>query len=191
MKQHVLNDEIPKSRLTMTYHTKVEGERSKEVNLPMRFLLMGDLSQGTSVDRGEELDSRQIRVLDGSNLNSVIKDMGMVIKLEAENRVDPDKAGTLDVEIPVESMKSFDPLQVANAVPKLKSLLLMKKLLLEAQAALGNRKAFRGLVQALTTNPEAAEALRQSLSGHQGFKVPELATPAPEGSDGSGGDADS
>ena len=175
MKQRVLNDEIPKSRLTMTYHTKVEGERIKEVNLPMRFLLMGDLSQGTSTDRAQDLDARQIRLLDGSNLNAVIKDMGMQVKLDVPNRVDPDAEATLDVEIPIESMKSFDPLHVANAVPKLKGLLLVKKLLLEAQAALDNRKAFRGLVQALAQDPKAVEALKKSLKGHAGFEVPTLA----------------
>ena len=178
MKQRVLNDEIPKSRLTMTYHTKVEGERIKEVNLPMRFLLMGDLSQGTSTDRAQDLDARQIRLLDGSNLNAVIKDMGMEVKLEVPNRVDGD--GSLDVTIPIESMKSFDPLHVANAVPKLEGLLLVKKLLLEAQAALDNRKAFRGLVQALAQDPKAVEALKKSLKGHAGFEVPTLAETSDE-----------
>lgn len=179
MKERVLNDEIPKSRLTMTYHTKVEGERIKEVNLPMRFLLMGDLSQGTSTDRAQDLDARQIRLLDGSNLNAVIKDMGMEIKVDVPNRVDSE-APNLDVSIPVESMKSFDPLHVANAVPKLQGLLLVKKLLLEAQAAMDNRKTFRGLVQALASNPEAVEALKGSLKDHAGFKVPTLAEPAEE-----------
>ena len=173
MKQRVLNDEIPKSRLTMTYHTKVEGERIKEVNLPMRFLLMGDLSQGTSTDRALDLDARQIRLLDGSNLNAVIKDMGMKVNVEVPNRVEGE--GTLDVEIPIESMKSFDPLQVANSVPKLQGLLLVKKLLLEAQAAMDNRKAFRGLVQALAQDPKAAAALKKSLKDHAGFQVPSLA----------------
>ena len=84
---------------------------------------MGDLSQGTSTDRAQDLDARQIRLLDGSNLNAVIKDMGMQVKLDVPNRVDPDSEGSLDVEIPIESMKSFDPLHVANAVPKLKGLL--------------------------------------------------------------------
>ena len=96
----------------------------------------------------------------------------MQVKLDVPNRVDPDSEATLDVEIPIESMMSFDPLHVANAVPKLKGLLLVKKLLLEAQAALDNRKAFRGLVQALAQDPKAVEALKKSLKDHAGFQVP-------------------
>ena len=144
----------------------------------MRFLLMGDLSQGTSTDRAQDLDARQIRLLDGSNLNAVIKDMGMEVKLEVPNRVDGD--GSLDVSIPVESMKSFDPLHVAQAVPKLEGLLLVKKLLLEEHrqhSTTGRR--FAAWFRLLPKTPKQLQPSK-SLKGHAGFEVPTLAETSDE-----------
>ncbi|MEE2960774.1 MAG: type VI secretion system contractile sheath small subunit [Myxococcota bacterium] len=166
-----INQEIPKSRLTLTYKTQVEGQK-EEVTLPFRMLVMGDLSAGTSTDRANDLDARNIRQLDGTNLNAVLKDMGVSIKMTVPNRIDAENSEGLDIEIPIESMKSFEPLAVGNAIPKVKGLMLLKKLLLEAQSNLDNRKDFRRLVQALSDSPDAVSALQSSLKDHTCFKVP-------------------
>ena len=62
-----ITDEIPKSRLTLTYRTTVRGQ-SEEVQLPFRLVVMGDLSGGSSRDRQVDLDRRTFRRLDGKNL---------------------------------------------------------------------------------------------------------------------------
>lgn len=163
-------DGIPKSRITLTYRTDVHGE-PEDVTLPFRLLVMGDLSAGTSSDRrvknadGEwettDLDNRPVRNLDGTNLNSVMKDMKMSVKLEGiTNTV---SGGTFDVEMPVDSMKSFAPAEVAKHIPHVKALLLLKDLLREVQGDLDNRKEFRNLVRDLnkalrSTNDEARAA---------------------------------
>ncbi len=74
-----ITDEIPKSRITLTYRIP-QGVEQKELNLPFRLLILGDLSAGTSKDRKLELDKREIRRLDGKNLNKVIEDMKMTIE---------------------------------------------------------------------------------------------------------------
>jgi type VI secretion system protein ImpB len=45
-----VNDEIPKSRITLTYKTEVQGEPAV-VDLPFRLLVLGDFSGGSSKDR--------------------------------------------------------------------------------------------------------------------------------------------
>jgi type VI secretion system protein ImpB len=57
-------------------------------------------------------------------------------------------------------------------VPKLKSLLLLRKLLLEVQNNIDNRKEFRLMLRQLAEDPDAAAALRQELAGFEDFKVP-------------------
>jgi len=167
-----ITDEIPKSRLTLTYRTTVSGE-PEDVALPFRLLIMGDLSGGTSKDRQVDLDQRQIRALDGKNLNQVMNDMNMSVRVSVPNRIDPERAEDLTVEVPIRSMKSFTPAEVANSVPKIKALLLLKKLLLEVQANLDNRKEFRKLLRALAQDRAAVEKLMSELQGFSDFKLPD------------------
>ncbi|MFT3765623.1 MAG: type VI secretion system contractile sheath small subunit [Minicystis sp.] len=174
-----ITDEIPKSRLTLTYRTNVNGT-PEDIQLPFRLLIMGDLSGGTSRDRAVGLDQRQIRQLDGKNLNQVIADMKMSLKLSVPNRIDPEKSESLNVTLPIEGMKSFTPAEIADHVPKLRALLLLRKLLLEVQSNLDNRKEFRILLRQLAQNPSAVAALREELAGFDDFEVPK-GTEAPKG----------
>lgn len=166
-----ITDEIPKSRLTLTYRTTVRGE-PEDVTLPFRVLVMGDLSGGTSKDRAVDLDQRQIRRLDGKNLNEVMRDMNMSVRVQVPNRIDPDKAADMTVDLPITSMKSFAPAEVAKNVPKIHALQLLKKLLLEVQANLDNRKEFRKLLRTLAQDKGAVESMLKELQGFENFKVP-------------------
>ena len=167
-----VNQEIPKSRITLTYRTAVNGQ-TEDVQLPLRLLTMGDFSNGTSVDRQVDLDRRSIRNLDGTNLNDVMADMNMSIRFNVPNRINPQKAEEIEVELPVTSMDSFQPASVANAIPKVKALLLLRKLLLEVQGNLDNRKQFRKLLRALAQDKDAVANLLSELSGFDDFKVPQ------------------
>ena len=55
-----IQDEIPKSRLTLKYKTEVNGQ-PEDVNLPLRLAILGDFSGGTSKDRKLDLDERRMR----------------------------------------------------------------------------------------------------------------------------------
>jgi type VI secretion system protein ImpB len=170
-----ITDEIPKSRLTLTYRTTVTGT-AQEVALPFRLFVMGDLSGGTSRDRKQDLDRRIPRRLDGKNLDDVMADMKMSVELTVPNRIDPERGAELPVKLPIDSMQSLSPAAIARGVPKIKALLLLKKLLLEVQANLDNRKEFRRLLRQLASDKGAIDALQKELKGFDDFKVP----PAPK-----------
>ena len=55
-----IQDEIPKSRLTLKYKTDVNGQ-PEDVTLPLRMAILGDFSGGTSTDRKVDLEERRIR----------------------------------------------------------------------------------------------------------------------------------
>jgi type VI secretion system protein ImpB len=166
-----ITDEIPKSRLTLTYRTNVNGQ-PEDKQLPFRLLIMGDLSAGTSKDRALELDQRNFRHLDGKNLNHIMNDMKMKMELSVDNKVDPERSDSIDIVLPIKGMKSFSPAAIAENVPKLKALLLLKKLLLEVQNNIDNRKEFRNLLRQVAEDPNLAAAIRQELPGYDDFKVP-------------------
>jgi type VI secretion system protein ImpC len=165
-----IQDQLPKSRITLTYRTTINGE-PETVKLPLRLLVLGDFSHNTSVDRlkkdengkvtGEvDLEARRMRSITGNNLSSVMKDMGITLKLDGvRNWVRPND-GDLDVTLPITGMKSFDPDEIVNHEPNLKTLLLFRKLLEEMQSNIDNRKGVRKAVQRVFENLSNEEFLR-------------------------------
>ncbi len=166
-----IQDEIPKSRLTLTYRTTINGAM-QEVSLPFRILVLADFSLGTSTDRKVDLAERKLRPLTGRNLDPLIKDMKMRLRTTVANCIDPENAETVDVDLPIESMKSFSPDQIAYNIPKVRALLLLKQLLLETQASIDNRKEMRKIIQDLYSKPEALRELAGKLDDFKGLKLP-------------------
>lgn len=167
-----IQDEIPKSRLTLRYKTEVNGE-PQDTTLPLRLAITGDFSNGTSKDRQLDLEERRMRNLDGKNTDAVMKDMGIKLELAVANMIDPDKASELQVRLPITAMKSFSPEEVAKSVPKLNGMLMLKRLLEEVMSNVDNRKEFRKLLGELLSDQAALAKVLEELKGFDSFKLPE------------------
>ena len=166
-----IQDEIPKSRLTLRYKTEINGQQ-EDVALPLRIIVEGDFSQGSSKDRALDLDERRLRNLDGTNLDAVMNDMGMSLNFAVPNKVDPEVAEDMEISIPVESMNSFSPDHVAKHVPKLHGLLQIKALLEEVISNVDNRKDFRKLLNELMGDEEALATMLEQLKSYDSLKLP-------------------
>lgn len=166
-----IQDEIPKSRLTLRYKTEVNGQ-PEDLTLPLRLLVTGDFSAGSSKDRKLDLEERRVRNMDGKNTDSVMKDMGMSLKFAVSNKIDPENEEDMNVEIPVDGMKSFSPDHIAQHVPKLNGILMLKQLLQEVVSNVDNRKEFRKLLGELMGNQEALAKMTEELKGFDSFKLP-------------------
>lgn len=166
-----IQDEIPKSRLTLRYKTEVNGQ-PEDLTLPMRFMVAGDFSQGSSKDRQVDLEERNTRNMDGKNTDAVMKDMGISLDFAVSNKINPDQEEDLQVNIPIDSMKSFSPDQVAKNVPKIKGLLMLKELLQEVVSNVDNRKGYRKLLGELMSNEDALKKMMEELKGFENFKLP-------------------
>ena len=165
-----IQDEIPKSRLTLRYKTEVNGE-PEDLTLPMRFLITGDFSQGSSKDRKIDLEERNTRNMDGKNTDAIMKDMGISLNYSVDNKINPDQEEDLQVNLPFDSMKSFSPDQVAKNVPKIKGLLMLKELLQEVVSNVDNRKGYRKLLGELMSNEEALKKMMEELKEFESFKL--------------------
>ncbi|WP_342381186.1 type VI secretion system contractile sheath small subunit [Myxococcus stipitatus] len=181
-----IQEQLPKSRITLTYRTTINGEQ-ETVNLPLRLLMLGDFSLGSSEDRKADLDARKLRSVNGKNLDELMRDMKMSLRFQVPNRINPDVEADLDVELPVDRMKSFHPDEIVNHVPKLKALRLLKKLLMEMQSSIDNQKALRNLVYELFSNKDALKAVLAELKEYESLRLPAKpamaanATPAANG----------
>jgi len=166
-----IQDEIPKSRLTLRYKTEINGQ-PEDLSLPLRLLVEGDFSLGTSTDRKVDLEERRLRNLSGTNTDAVMKDMGMSLKFAVINKIDPENSEDMNVDLPIDSMRSFSPDEVAKQVPKLKGILQMKKLLEEVISNVDNRKEFRKLLNELMGNEEALAKMLEQLKSYESMKLP-------------------
>ncbi len=173
-----IQDEIPKSRLTLRYKTEIDGQ-PEDISLPLRLAVVGDFSGGSSKDRKVDLDERGIHNMDGKNTDSIMKEMDMSLSFAVTNKVDPAQGEDMQISLPVDSMKSFSPDSIAEHVPKLNGLLTLKTLLQEMLSNVDNRKDFRKLLGELMKDPAALEGLKDELKAFDSFKLPTSNTDAP------------
>lgn len=169
-----IQDEIPQSRLTLRYKTEVNGQPA-DLTLPLRLMILGDFSLGSSNDRKLDLDERRVRNLDGTNTDATMKDMGMSLSFTVDNKIDPNHEPELEISLPIDSMKSFSPDQVAEHVPKLKGLLTLKQLVGEMLTNVNNRKELHKLLNEMMSNSENKDKILSDLKGFEGFKLPSAA----------------
>ncbi|ATB39306.1 hypothetical protein CYFUS_004750 [Cystobacter fuscus] len=176
-----IQDTLPKSRITLTYRTNINGQQ-EEVKLPFRVVVTGDFSLGSSKDRQQDLEERQLRSVNGSNINDLMKDMGMSLSFDVEDKISTDAGAKMSVTLPIDRMKSFHPDEIVHHVPKLKALLLMRKLLLEMQSDIDNRKELRRTLYELFSNKEQLKQLLESdqLKGFASMRLPVSKAPAAE-----------
>jgi type VI secretion system protein ImpB len=165
-----VQDEIKKSRLTLTYRTEIQGEKAK-VSLPLRLLVIGDFSLGTSSDRKVDLEERKIRHIAGT-VDPLMKDMKMSLKMNVPNRVTSDGSEEMEVNLPISGMGSFTPSEIVKHVPKLKALMLLRTLLLEADSNIQNKKKLRTLVEQLYGDEAAFNKVLEELKAFEGFRLP-------------------
>jgi type VI secretion system protein ImpB len=167
-----IQDEIPQSRLTLRYKTEVNGQLA-DITLPLRLLITGDFSQGTSTDSMIDLEERRVRNLDGTNTDAVMKDMGMSLNFQVENHIDAQRGGDdMAVSLPIDSIKSFSPDHVVDFIPKLKGLVTLKTLITEMLSNVDNRRDLHKLMDELMSNPENLDKVLADLKGFESFKIP-------------------
>jgi type VI secretion system protein ImpB len=88
------------------------------------------------------------------------------------NRVNPDAESDIDVELPIEGMKSFHPDEIVKHVPKLKALLLLRTLLMEMQSSIDNRKELRRVLYELFSKPEELKQILAEMKGYESLRLP-------------------
>ena len=165
-----VQDETPKSRITLTYKTEVEGEPAV-VNLPFRILVLGDFSGGSSKDRKLDLEERNLRSLDGRNTNQVMRDMNISLDCVVPNKLSQDEE-SIRVQLNFDSINSFSPEEVARQIPQVRSLLLLKKLLEEVQSNVANKKEFAQLLGKLFSSDDLLKKMREKLKDYSPYRIP-------------------
>ncbi|MEQ9907865.1 type VI secretion system contractile sheath small subunit, partial [Pectobacterium odoriferum] len=117
-------NEVPKARinLKLDLHT---GGVSKKTELPLKLLVAGDFSNG---QESAPLSEREKVNLNKNNFDNVLSEFSPSINLSVANTLAGD--GSEDnISLTFQSMKDFEPEQIARQIPQLKAMLAMRSLL--------------------------------------------------------------
>lgn len=151
----------PKERVNIVYKSHT-GDKTEEVELPLKLLVLGDFSGKPS---DEIVEDRKTININKENFDDVMKGYKLSLNLNVPNKLD-EKAGE-DEQIPVSlkmsGMKDFSPDNIVEQVPELKSLLELRKSLLALKGPLGNVPAFRKSIQSLLSDDTSREKLIREL----------------------------
>ena len=157
-----VQDNLPKSRVTLVYETEIQGT-PKAVVIPFRMLVLGDFSLGKSKDAQQDLSERKLRSLNGKNFEEVMKEMEIKVPLKVENKIDK-SSEELQIQIDIEDMESFSPHQLMTQIEKVKGLSVLKSLLIQAQASYNNSKEIRNEINKTYQNPTALKSVTTKIT---------------------------
>lgn len=165
-----IQDELPKSRITLRYPTNIDGVK-KNKELPLRLLFLGDLSKGSTNERKLNLEDRTVKNFSTKGIDCLLKDLNLKLDLKVINRIDSKNSKNIDVNLDINSIKSFSPESIAENVPKIQSLMLIKKLLLELLSLVDNKKEFKKVISEIFSDKNKLKKLQEKLSEYKNLDV--------------------
>ncbi|WP_077046313.1 type VI secretion system contractile sheath small subunit [Pseudomonas sp. KK4] len=159
MASNSFQNEVPKARVNikLDLHT---GGAQKKVELPLKLMVMGDYSNGKEQ---RSLSERSKVSINKNNFDSVLAEYSPGLKLAVENTL-ADDAGDTSIELKFQSMKDFEPEQVARQIPQLRALLAMRNLLRDLKSNLLDNATFRQELERILKDDALSDELRNELA---------------------------
>ncbi len=146
--------EKPPARINLFLEVLTDGAK-KKMELPLRLLVMGDF---LGRETGEDVADREITNINKDNFQDVLRSS----ELNAEYTVADKLRGgdnEMKVNLNFDSMKAFNPDQVARQIPELSKLLAARNLLQDLRNRLISMGDFRRQLETIVKD----EALREKL----------------------------
>ena len=150
----------PKERINIKYRP-VTGDTSREVELPLSLLVIGNL-HGNADE--VPLEHRPCISINQQNFNAVMKEANLQLAFNIAHPHASDENRELSIRLNLGSLEDFTPDRIARQVPELNRLLQLREALVALKGPLGNMPAFRQRLEALLHNPEARQRLLHELS---------------------------
>jgi type VI secretion system protein ImpB len=150
----------PQERINIVYKPAVSMDQ--EVELPLKMVVLGDF---TGRPEQAPLEERPPIQVDKESFDKVLRDQQISLQLQVRDRLTPDAAAsdTLPVELRIDSLKSFEPEQIARQVPQLQDLLEIRDALVALKGPLGNIKQFANRLKQVLGDEAARERLLREL----------------------------
>lgn len=147
----------PPSRVDLTLDVAT-GDADEEVELPLRLLVMSDL---TGRQEDTPLDDREIVSITSTNFEEVMASYDLGLEYTVPDRLTEE--GELKVELDFEGMDSFEPEAVAQQVPELSRLLAARNLLKDLRNRLISMGEFREELEKIIGDEDSKQQLLDEL----------------------------
>ncbi|MDR1870656.1 MAG: type VI secretion system contractile sheath small subunit [Deltaproteobacteria bacterium] len=149
----------PKERVNIVYKSATDGAQA-EVELPNKTLVVGDFTLKAD-DR--QLEDRSTIAVNKDNFDDVLKGQGLSLDFVVPNKLSDDPEASSPVHLEFQSLKDFEPDQVAKAVPELRDLLDVREALKALKGPLANVPDFRKKIQEIIKDDSARAQLLSAL----------------------------
>jgi type VI secretion system protein ImpB len=149
----------PKERVNIVYRPAT-GDAKEEVELPLKVLVMGDFS-GQKDDR--PVEERDPVNIDKDNFDEVLKARNINLDVTVPNKLSGKTEDEMNVSLKFESMKDFNPEEIAKNTPELNRLLELREALSALKGPLSNLPEFRKKIQELIKDEKTRELLLKEL----------------------------
>ena len=134
----------PKERINITFKPAV-GTAQEEVELPLKLLVLGDFTQREDL---RKLEDRKPVGIDKNSLDEVLAKQALGLALSVPNRLqDSAEPDELAIRVRINSMKDFNPAQLVEQIPELKTLMDLRDALVALKGPLGNTPSFRKAIE--------------------------------------------
>lgn len=147
----------PPSRVDLTLDVAT-GDANEEVELPLRLLVMSDL---TGKKEETPVDEREIINVTNNNFEEVMASYDLGLEYTVPDRLTGE--GELKVELDFENLDSFEPEAVAQQVPELSRLLAARNLLKDLRNRLISMGEFREELEKIISDEASKEELLEEL----------------------------
>lgn len=155
----------PKERVNITYRPATGGAK-EEVELPLKFVMLGDYTLRADSTPLEERKSIQV---DKDNFNDVMRSQKLGLDANVDDRLSGEEGAQMAVSLKFETLKDFEPESIVRQVPELNKLLELREALTALKGPLGNLPAFRKKIQAMLEDEgQRAQLIKELGIGGEG-----------------------
>lgn len=149
----------PKERVNIVYRPAI-GDAKEEVELPLKVLVMGDF---TNREDDRVLEEREPINIDKDNFNEVLKALNLETRFSVADELSGEDDTEMAVDLKFDSIKDFNPENVARQVPEMERLLQLREALTALKGPLSNRPAFQKKLTELVRDEETKQKLIKEL----------------------------
>jgi type VI secretion system protein ImpB len=144
----------PKERINITYRPATNAKEQKE--LPLRMAMLGDF---TSRPDDTPLEERKTIRVDKDNFDDVMRSQKLNATIGVPNKLTGKEGDELGVQLKFNTLKDFEPEQIARQVPELKQMLDTREALSALKAPLANKREFQKKIAELVKDEETRKKL--------------------------------